>query len=93
MLLLWLNMQGFKTGTEVSTDKGRIDAVWTWGDRTVIAEIKYSGRSSIKRLLSDEFKQIKDKKYSERYNDGKHRIALLAVAFTGKKTACEMEEL
>jgi hypothetical protein len=29
LLLLWLNMLGFHVEAEVSTDKGRIDAVWT----------------------------------------------------------------
>ncbi|MDR3170349.1 MAG: hypothetical protein LBU17_01835 [Treponema sp.] len=38
LLLLWLNMLGFKADGEVSTDKGRIDAVWTWKERVVITE-------------------------------------------------------
>ncbi|MDR1342132.1 MAG: ATP-binding protein [Prevotellaceae bacterium] len=94
MLLVWLNMLGFKVEAEVlSTDKGRIDAVWTWGERAVIAEVKYSGRGATDKLIGEAFRQIKEKKYHERYADGKHRIALLAVAFAGKKIACQMQEL
>jgi hypothetical protein len=86
-------MLGFKVDAEVSTNKGRIDAVWTWDERIVIAEIKYSGRETTKKLLDKGFKQIKEKKYFERYNDGKHKVTLLAVAFAGKKIECKMEEL
>jgi hypothetical protein len=93
MFLMWLNMLGFETDAEVSTDKGRIDAVWTWGERVVIAEIKFSGRKTTEKLLDEGFKQIEEKKYYERYNDGNHRIALLVVAFANKKIACKMEEL
>jgi hypothetical protein len=93
MLLLWLNMLGFKIDAEVSTDKGRIDAVWTWCERVVIVEVKYSKRGAPERLVRKGLKQIKEKKYYERYNDGKHKIALLAVAFAGKNIACKMEEL
>ncbi|MDR2086509.1 MAG: ATP-binding protein, partial [Dysgonamonadaceae bacterium] len=87
MLLVWLNMLGFKVEAEVSTDKGRLDAVWTWGERIVIAEVKYSGRGTTERLLAEGLTQIKEKKYHERYAGDKHRIALLAVAFAGKKIA------
>ncbi|MDR1593457.1 MAG: PD-(D/E)XK nuclease domain-containing protein, partial [Prevotellaceae bacterium] len=83
----------FKVEAEVSTDKGRIDAVWTWDERIVVAEVKFSRRGTTERLLTEGFKQIKEKKYYERYNDGKHRVALLAVAFAGKKIACKIEEL
>ncbi|MDR1593174.1 MAG: ATP-binding protein, partial [Prevotellaceae bacterium] len=49
MLLLWLNMLGFKVEAEVSTDKGRIDAVWTWDERIVVAEVKFSRRGTTER--------------------------------------------
>jgi hypothetical protein len=93
MLLVWLNMLGFKVEAEVSTDKGRLDAVWTWDERIVIAEVKYSAHGATEKLLAEGLAQIKEKKYDERYAGGKHRIALLAVAFAGKKIACKMEEL
>jgi hypothetical protein len=62
MLLVWLNMLGFKVEAEVSTDKGRIDAVWTWGERIVIAEVKYSARGTTEKLLDEGLAQIKEKK-------------------------------
>jgi hypothetical protein len=93
MLLVWLNMLGFKVEAEVSTDKGRIDAVWTWDERVVIVEVKYSGRGTTGKLLEEGLNQIREKKYYERYAGENHRIAMLAVAFAGKKIACKMEEL
>ena len=93
MLLLWLNMLGFEVMGEIPTDKGRIDAVWTFEDRVVIAEIKFSSKGTCDRLLTEAFKQIKDNQYYERYADGNKRITFLAVAFAGKKIACEMEDL
>jgi hypothetical protein len=93
LLLLWLNLLGFKVDAEVSTDKGRIDAVWTWGDRVVIAEVKYSAKKKLKPLTEKAFAQILDRRYHERYAGEGKRIALLAVAFAGKEVACSMKEL
>jgi len=93
MLLVWLNMLGFEVIAEIPTDKGRIDAVWTYEDRVVIAEVKFSNKGACERLIKAAFKQMKDNQYYERYAGANKRIALLAVAFAGKKIACEMEEL
>jgi hypothetical protein len=46
LLLLTLNLLGFDVQAEVSTNKGRIDAVWTWKERVVIAEVKFSAEGS-----------------------------------------------
>ena len=92
MLLLWLNLLGFEVISELPTDKGRIDAVWTWEDRVVIAEIKYSGKGSCESLLNAALAQIKKNCYYERYAGDNRRIAFLAVAFAGKKIACRIEE-
>ena len=92
MLLLWLNLLGFEVMAEIPTDKGRIDAVWTWEERVVIAEIKYANRGACEKLLNDAFAQIKKNRYHERYGGNNRRIAFLAVAFAGKKIACRMEE-
>jgi nicotinamide riboside kinase len=92
MLLVWLNLLGFEVIAELSTDKGRIDAVWTWEDRVVIAEIKFSGKGSCETLLNAALAQIKKNRYHERYAGENRRIAFLAVAFAGKKIACRMEE-
>ncbi|GHT52913.1 ATPase AAA [Bacteroidia bacterium] len=93
LLLLWLNMLGFKVDAEVSTDKGRIDAVWTWKERVVIAEVKYAAKARTSSLLKTAMKQMKANRYSERYADENKRIALLGVAFAGKEIACKMEEI
>jgi hypothetical protein len=93
LLLLWLNLLGFDVQAEVSTDKGRIDAVWTWDERVVIAEIKYAGDGSTGSLLKEAFTQIRERRYHEAYNGGNRRIALLAIAFAGKEIACRMTEI
>jgi hypothetical protein len=92
MLLVWLNLLGFEVIAELPTDKGRIDAVWTWEDRIVIAEIKYSGKGSCETLLDAALAQIKKNRYHERYAGENRRIAFLGVAFAGKKIGCRMEE-
>jgi hypothetical protein len=92
LLLLWLDLLGFDVQAEVSTDKGRIDAVWTWDDRVVIAEIKYADEGATEPLLEEAMAQIKNRRYYERYTGNNKRIALLAIAFAGKEIACKMEE-
>jgi hypothetical protein len=93
LLLLWLNMLGFNVDAEVSTNIGRIDAVWTWKERVVIAEVKYAREGNPDTLLAEAFAQIREKKYSERYHGQNKRIALLAVAFAGREVISEMTEL
>ncbi|GAP72850.1 hypothetical protein SAMD00024442_47_2 [Candidatus Symbiothrix dinenymphae] len=93
LLLLWLNMLGFKVDAEMCTDKGRIDAVWTWQERIVIAEIKYAAEGATDKLIDEALAQIRKVRYYERYAGENKRIALLAVAFAGKEIACKMEEL
>jgi hypothetical protein len=43
-------------------------------------------------LLDEAMSQIHDRKYYEKYLDGK-RILLWAMAFSGKEVACRMENL
>ncbi len=93
LLLLWLNMLGFKVDAEMCTDKGRIDAVWTWQERVVIAEIKYAAEGATDKLIDEALAQIRKVRYYERYAGENKCIALLAVAFAGKEIACKMEEL
>jgi hypothetical protein len=93
LLLLWLNLLGFKVDAEVSTDKGRIDAVWTWDDHVVIAEIKYSTEEKSGVLLEKAFAQIRDRRYYDRYTGESKHITLLAVAFAGKEIVCDMKTL
>jgi hypothetical protein len=93
LLLLWLNLLGFEVQAEVSTDKGRIDAVWTWEERVVIAEVKFCEDGEVEPLLETAMTQIREQRYYERYAGEKRRIALLAVGFAGKDIACRMTEL
>jgi hypothetical protein len=93
LLLLWLNLLGFEVQAEVSTDKGRIDAVWTWEERVVIAELKFSVDGETAPLLDAAMAQITEVRYYERYAGEKRRVALLAAAFAGKDIACRMTEL
>jgi nicotinamide riboside kinase len=93
LLLLWLNMLGFHIEAEVSTNRGRIDAVWTWKERAVIAEVKYASRGALETLLDTAMEQIKEKGYCERYAATHERVAQLAVAFSGKRIGCRMKEL
>jgi hypothetical protein len=92
LFLLWLNLLGFDVQAEVSTDKGRIDAVWTWNERVVIAEIKYIEEGLTEPLLEEAFTQIIERRYFERYAGENRRIAFLAVAFAGKEIACRLKE-
>jgi hypothetical protein len=92
LLLLWLNLLGFAVEAEVSTDKGRIDAVWTWNDRVVIAEVKFALDGAVEPLLEDALNQIHDRRYYERYTGKHRRIALLAIAFAGREIACRIKE-
>ena len=48
LLLLWLNMLGFHVEAEVYSSRGRIDAVWMWKERAVIAEVKYASKVALK---------------------------------------------
>ncbi|GHT56593.1 ATPase AAA [Bacteroidia bacterium] len=103
MLLLWLNALGFKPDAEMCTDKGRIDAVWTWQERVVVTEVKYAASggdkdaadntSTTAKLLDTALAQIREVRYYERYAGENKRIALLGVAFVGKEIVCRMEEL
>jgi hypothetical protein len=93
LFLLWLNMMGFKVDAEISTNIGRIDAVWTWEERVVIAEVKYAAEGNPNALIAEAFAQIHEKKYYERYLGQNKRIALLAVAFAGREITGEMREM
>jgi len=96
LFLLWLKLLGFEVQGELSTDKGRIDAVWLWRDRAVIAEIKYKpdekGPDTVTKLLDQAMAQIEEMKYFERYA-GQYQVTLLAVALAGKETGCKIKRV
>jgi hypothetical protein len=81
---------GFDIQGEISTNKGRIDAVLKQNDFVVITEIKYSIDKQPKEMLEAALTQINDKKYYEAYLDKK--IILLCIAFNGKEVKCKMTE-
>jgi hypothetical protein len=89
LILLWLTMLGFDVQGEVSTNNGRIDAVWLYKEQAVIAEVKFAREGDAAALLDDAFKQIYEKKYYERYM-GAYKVSLMAIGFTGKDTACKI---
>jgi hypothetical protein len=93
LFLLWLNLLGFEVEAEVSTDKGRIDAVWTWENQVVIAEIKYTETGAAEPLLEAALEQIRERRYHERYAGDGRGIKFLALVFAGKEIACRMAEL
>jgi Holliday junction resolvase-like predicted endonuclease len=87
IFLIWLKTLGFDIQGEISTNKGRIDAVLKQNDYAVITEIKYSTEKSLEDMLESALKQIDDKKYYEAYAGKK--IILLAIAFNGKDIKCK----
>jgi hypothetical protein len=93
LFLTWLNFMGFTPEAEVSTNIGRMDAVWEWNERVVIAECKYSATETAENLIEQAFAQIKARKYAERYEGDNKRIALLAIVFAGKEVESRMMEL
>jgi hypothetical protein len=56
---------------------------------TVVAELKYHADKPVESLLNEAMKQIRDRRYYEKYLDRK--VMLMGVAFTGKEVACRME--
>ena len=92
LILLWLNMLGFEVLGEVPTSIGRIDAVWKWKDRIVIAEIKHDEKSAPEALVQEAFDQIHKRRYYDGFAGSNRRIALMAIAIAGRDIECRMEE-
>jgi hypothetical protein len=91
IFLVWLKTLGFDIQGEISTNKGRIDAVLKQNDFVVIAEIKYGIEKQPEEMLEAALKQIDDKKYYEAYLGKK--VILLGIAFNGKEVKCKMTKL
>jgi hypothetical protein len=90
LFLVWLYFMGFKVQGEISTNAGRIDAVWELPDRTVITEMKYHAERPLEKLLNEAIKQIHDRKYYEAYLD--KDVILMAIAFSGKEISCRIRQ-
>jgi hypothetical protein len=91
LFLLLMKMLGFDIHGEVTTNIGRIDAVWHQPELTVVAEIKYGVGKDADSLLNEALSQIRDRRYYEKYLDKK--VIRLGIAFTGKEVKCGMEEV
>jgi hypothetical protein len=89
ILLIWIKLLGFDIQGELMTNIGRVDAVWHQPNLTVVAELKYHAKKTPNALLKDAMKQIRDRRYYEKYLDRK--VILMGVAFTAKDVACRME--
>jgi hypothetical protein len=67
----------------VHTDKGRIDAVLRKEKEIIVVEIKYSKDKSTEEMVEEGLKQIKERKYYEKYEG--NDVSLLGIAFGDKK--------
>jgi hypothetical protein len=93
MLLLWLKLLGFDLIAELPTNVGRIDAVWTFPDHTIIVEVKSQPKkANISKLLDAAIKQIREPRYYERFSS-ESQVSLLGVVFAGNEIGCRMETL
>jgi hypothetical protein len=96
LLLLWLKLLGFEVQGEISTNIGRIDAVWTWKNHAVVAELKYlplpaeksPSPKTLSKHLDEAMGQIRDRRYYERYQG--YQVTLAAIVFAGKEIACRL---
>ncbi|MDR1223465.1 MAG: ATP-binding protein [Tannerella sp.] len=89
IFLIWMSMLGFDIQGEISTNYGRIDAVWEQAGTVVVAELKYGAGKQAETLLNEAITQIHDRKYYERYLD--REVKLLGIAFNGEEAACRID--
>jgi hypothetical protein len=87
-----LVLMGVEIDLEVLTDKGRIDGVLALSDKIYLIEFKHGkAGTKIDSLAKKAVKQIKDKKYGERFlNDERPRV-YLGVGFAGKEMGYKIE--
>jgi aspartate/methionine/tyrosine aminotransferase len=84
LFLLAGRLIGYEVEGETHTDKGRIDAVLKKEKTVIVVEIKYSKEKTPSQMIEKALKQIKEKKYYEKYGDREIRL-LLAIAVGDKK--------
>jgi hypothetical protein len=90
LFLVTARLSGYKTDSEVHTDKGRIDVVLKRDDSVIVVEIKYGEEVSVQELVEQAIGQIKEKRYYEKY--GKSDVSLLGIGFgKGKEIGCKFE--
>jgi len=89
-----LSLTGVKIDLEVLTDKGRIDGVLEFSDKVYVIEFKYGkSGSKMENLLNKAIKQIKEKKYYERFTGEDRKVIFLAVGFIEKEINYKLENL
>ncbi|MDR1583528.1 MAG: ATP-binding protein [Prevotellaceae bacterium] len=93
LLLAWFYFLGFKPLGELSTNIGRIDAVWKLPDMNIITEIKYSVDQPLNKLLDKASNQTHDRKYYEAFFDEPGKIVLVSIAFSGREVGCRIETI
>lgn len=85
LFVMMMYMSGIKIESEINTNIGRIDGIIELEDNIYIIELKYS------KSPSSGIKQIKEKKYHQRYANSDKTIVLLAVSFNRQSIAVESE--
>jgi len=87
-----LSLLGVKIDLEVLTDRGRIDGVLEFPDKVYVIEFKYGKKGSkMENLLDKAIKQIKKKKYYERFTGEDRKVIFLAVGFIEKEINYKVE--
>ncbi|MDR0490150.1 MAG: PD-(D/E)XK nuclease domain-containing protein, partial [Oscillospiraceae bacterium] len=89
-----MSILGFDMDAEVSTSKGRIDAVLELDDKVYVMEFKYMGcapdatpdekRKLFDKALEEGLQQIKDRGYADKYIGSGKEIYQAAFAFLGR---------
>ena len=81
-----LALMGVNLDMEVLTDKGRVDGVLDFGDKIYCIEFKYGkSGSNMDKLTENAVKQIKEKKYYEKFMSEGKKVIFLGVAFIDKE--------
>ena len=89
-----MSVLGFDTEAEVSTSKGRIDAVLELEDKVYVMEFKYHDcgpdalpqvkRDLFDKALEEGMRQIKDLGYADKFSGSGKTVRLAAFAFLGR---------
>jgi len=88
-----LTLMGVKIDPEVLTDKERIDGVLEFQDKIYVIEFKYGKPGiSMEKLLDTAIKQIKERKYYERFLTEKKNLFFLGVGFVEKEISYKIEK-
>ena len=86
-----LALMGVEIDLEVLTDKGRVDGVLPLEDKIYLIEFKYGkAGTKMETLTKNAIKQIREKKYAERFLEDPRKRILLGVGFVGKEIGYEI---